>query len=147
MSSPTLMHCRPSRCSSSERKFGPEPNRGRAGGELASQTGFGSNPLPQREAQRMFPALIDCDVHEDVPGAEAILPYLSDAWREFASLAGVMLAEGTTSFSMNPWGYHRKDSVPPGGGAPGSSLEFVVEQLLDPCEITYAVLTGDWMSL
>jgi predicted TIM-barrel fold metal-dependent hydrolase len=95
----------------------------------------------------MFPALIDCDVHEDVPGPEAVLPYLSEAWREFASLAGVMLAEGTTSFSMNPWGYHRKDSVPPDGGAPGSSLEFVVEQLVDPCGITYAVLTGDWMSL
>src|SRR6478609_4103703 len=107
MSSPTPMPCRQSRCSRSDAKFGPEPNRGGARGELASKWASVES-LRQREAQRMFPALIDCDVHEDVPGAEAILPYLSDAWREFASLAGVMLAEGTTSFSMNPWGYHRK---------------------------------------
>jgi predicted TIM-barrel fold metal-dependent hydrolase len=95
----------------------------------------------------MYPALIDCDVHEDVPGEAAVLPYMSEAWREFASLDSVMLADGTKSFSLNPWGYHRADSVPPGGGAPGSSVEFVAEQLLDPYDITYAVLTGDWMSL
>jgi len=95
----------------------------------------------------MYSALIDCDVHEDVPNEAAILPYMSAEWREFASLGGVMLADGTKSFSMNPWGYHRHDSVPPDGGAPGSSLPFLAEQLLDPHDVTNAVLTGDWMSL
>jgi predicted TIM-barrel fold metal-dependent hydrolase len=95
----------------------------------------------------MHPALIDCDVHEDVRGQESLLPYLSEEWREFATLGSVMLADGTTSYSLNPWGYHRRDSLPPDGGPPGSSPGFMAEQLLDAHGVTSAVLTGDWMSL
>jgi predicted TIM-barrel fold metal-dependent hydrolase len=95
----------------------------------------------------MFPALIDCDVHEDVRGPDSVLPYFSEAWREFASLAGVTLYDGINAAASNPWGYHRNDSVPPDGGPPGSSAEFMMEQLVDAYDVTYAVLTGDGMSL
>jgi uncharacterized protein len=95
----------------------------------------------------MYPALVDCDVHEDVKGQDALLEYMSAEWREFVGLGGVFLAEGHRTWGLNPWGYHRRDTVPPDGGTPGSSPEFVIEQLIDPCHITHAVLTGDWISL
>lgn len=95
----------------------------------------------------MYPALIDCDVHEDISEQDALLPYMSEEWREFVGLGGVFLAEGHATHGLNPWGYNRRDSTPPGGGVPGSSWEFVAEQLLDPYDITNAVLTGGWMSL
>jgi predicted TIM-barrel fold metal-dependent hydrolase len=95
----------------------------------------------------MYPALIDCDVHEDISGQDALLPYLTEEWREFVGLGGVFLAEGHATHGLNPWGYIRRDAAPPGGGVPGSSPEFMAEQLLDPYEITFAVLTGGWMAL
>lgn len=95
----------------------------------------------------MYPALIDCDVHEDISEQDALLPYLSAEWREFVELGGVFLSEGVATYGLNPWGYNRRDSIPPGGGVPGSSPEFMAEQLLDPHEITNAVLTGGWIAL
>jgi uncharacterized protein len=95
----------------------------------------------------VYPALIDCDVHEDVRGVDCVLPYLPAGWREFAANEHVALLDGNKSFGTNPWGYHRKDSIPPDGGPPGSSPEFMVEQLLDAHDVSYAVLTGDAMSL
>jgi predicted TIM-barrel fold metal-dependent hydrolase len=95
----------------------------------------------------MYSNLIDCDVHEDVTGRDAVLAYMSEEWREFASLEGVFLYDGINAAASNPWGYQRLDSTPPDGGPPGSSLEFVAEQLLDPYDVTHAVLTGDGMSL
>jgi uncharacterized protein len=95
----------------------------------------------------MYPALIDCDVHEDISEQDALLPYLTEEWREFVGLGGVFLAEGHATYGLNPWGYIRRDAAPPGGGVPGSSPEFMAEQLLDPYDITFAVLTGGWMSL
>src|SRR3954447_17810986 len=90
--------------------------------------------------------LIDCDVHEDVRSTEAVIAYMSDSWREFASLQGTALVDGISSSGLNPYGYHRKDSLPPEGGPPGSSPSFMAEQLLDPLGIDHAVLTGDAMS-
>jgi uncharacterized protein len=95
----------------------------------------------------MYPALIDCDVHEDIAHQDELLPYLPEEWREFVGLGGVFLAEGHASYGLNPWGYVRRDAVPADGEVPGSSPEFMVEQLLDQYEITNAVLTGGWMSL
>ena len=95
----------------------------------------------------MYPALIDCDVHEDISEQDALLPYLTEEWREFVGLGGVLLAEGHATYGLNPWGYIRRDASPPGGGVPGSSPAFMAEQLLDPYDITFAVLTGGWMSL
>ncbi len=89
------------------------------------------------------PALIDCDVHEDIRSHEELMPYISKPWRDFAGLQGMMFGSPVASYGRNPFGYHRKDSVPPGGGRPGSSPEFMIQQLLDPFNVTYAVLTGD----
>jgi hypothetical protein len=52
--------------------------------------------------------------------------------------ASIYAARGTyPRFSPNT---SRRDSWPPNGGAPGSDVDFIREQLLDPYNITYGVL-------
>ena len=86
--------------------------------------------------------IIDCDVHP-YPKAGALNKYLSERWRkhiaEYGQMtAGVYAARGTyPRFSPNT---SRRDSWPPNGGAPGSDVDFIREQLLDPYNITYGVL-------
>ena len=97
----------------------------------------------------MYPALIDCDVHEDISEQDALLPYLTEEWREFVGLGGVCLAEGHATYGLNPWGYVRRDAVPPDGGVPGiiAGVHRPRAAARDQHEITFAVLTGGWMSL
>ncbi len=75
------------------------------------------------------------------PGA--LNPYLSERWRkhlaEYGKFnCGPYADRGTyPRFSPNT---SRRDSWPPGGGPPGSDVEFMREQLLDAYNIAYGVL-------
>src|SRR6201994_594773 len=86
--------------------------------------------------------IIDCDVHP-YPKAGALAKYLSERWRthiaEYGQMTtGIYAARGTyPRFSPNT---SRRDSWPPNGGPPGSDVDFIREQLLDPYNITYGVL-------
>jgi predicted TIM-barrel fold metal-dependent hydrolase len=86
--------------------------------------------------------IIDCDVHP-YPKAGALNKYLSERWRKHVAeygqmTAGIYAARGAyPRFSPNT---SRRDSWPPSGGAPGSDVDFIREQLLDPYNITYGVL-------
>ena len=35
-------------------------------------------------------SIIDCDIHNAVPGLEALFPYLSEHWRQHARTIGVL---------------------------------------------------------
>src|SRR5690242_4127329 len=95
-----------------------------------------------------------------------LFPYLSKGWQDFvlgpaldSSLrpTGVPAAldpggrntviSGGSMAANNPFGYTRKDAFPSEGGPPGSSLQLMIEQLLDPYDIQGAVLTGGYVSL
>ncbi|MGH2404478.1 MAG: amidohydrolase family protein [bacterium] len=89
--------------------------------------------------------LIDADVHHTV-SLKDLRPYLSDYWNHFIDNTGV------TGIPSNPYpktghGGIRTDSVPPGGGRPGSSYEFMREQLLDEWNITHAILNSNFQML
>jgi predicted TIM-barrel fold metal-dependent hydrolase len=86
--------------------------------------------------------IVDCDVHP-YPKAGALNKYLSERWRKHVAEYGqfttsIYAARGIyPRFAPNT---SRRDSWPPNGGAPGSDVDFIREQLLDPYNITYGVL-------
>jgi uncharacterized protein len=98
---------------------------------------------------------IDCDVHQELANAdEDLFPYLSTGWQDFVRGAqhftgssgsiphAVSVNPSYRMYASNPQGFLRKDALPSDGSFAGSSLPLMVEQLLDPFEIRYAVLTG-----
>jgi hypothetical protein len=86
--------------------------------------------------------IIDCDVHP-YPKAGALNQYLSERWRkhlaEYGKFnCGIYADRGTyPRFSPNT---SRRDAWPANGGAPGSDLDMIREQLLDQYNIVYGVL-------
>ncbi len=73
---------------------------------------------------------IDCDIHNVVPRVEALFPYLSQHWVETVTQT---LFKGAVDASYPPRAptSARPGSTPP-DGPPGSSLELLREQVLEP---------------
>jgi predicted TIM-barrel fold metal-dependent hydrolase len=103
---------------------------------------------------------IDCDVHQELRSADDDLyPYLSSGWQDF--VRGYQRATGSVDsiahavtanpayrlYASNPLGYDRKDAIPADGSLAGSSVELMVDQLLDQFGIRYAILTGGELPL
>src|SRR5262245_61075646 len=95
-------------------------------------------------------AVIDCDIHQEVNDEDELLPYLSEAWREFYLAPEVpghrarnKMSPPIQSFGLNPYSYERRDAWPPDGSHPGSSPEFMLEQLGEAYDVGALVLTGD----
>jgi predicted TIM-barrel fold metal-dependent hydrolase len=82
----------------------------------------------RRAAFRIF----DADVHHQYPSHEALAPYLPEG-------SPAPYYGGGTGIP-NPRGAYRMDTVPPGGGVPGSDPAFVAVDHLDRYGIEYAVL-------
>lgn len=84
-------------------------------------------------------ARIDCDVHCNVPGVEALFPYLSHHWREHISQT---LFKGPidTAYPRNAPPTARPDSHPPEGGVPASDLSLIQRQVLDSPDLELAIL-------
>src|SRR5262249_4700840 len=106
------------------------------------------------------PGPIDCDVHQELRNADDdLFPYLSSGWQDF--VRGYQRVAGSTDsiahavttnpayrlHPRTPAGYDRKDASPAAGSLAGSSLTLMGEQLLDPFEISYAILTGGELPL
>jgi predicted TIM-barrel fold metal-dependent hydrolase len=104
--------------------------------------------------------LIDCDVHQELRSADDDLcPYMAAGWREFVrgyermTGSAASIAHGVTTnpsyrlYANNPLGYDRKDAIPADGSLAGSSPELMIEQLLDPYGVEYAILTGGELGL
>lgn len=82
--------------------------------------------------------MIDCDVHNSVPGVEALYPYLSDHWVEYCKQSAF---KGPTDTAYPPKapttvGPLWRGTEP----APGTSVEAIRDQLLDPLGVEIAVL-------
>jgi predicted TIM-barrel fold metal-dependent hydrolase len=88
--------------------------------------------------------VIDCDVHHEWPRPEALLPYLSEAWKaQYAGYPdGRMAALVPSNHLINPvpGSAGRVDAYPAGGGPPGSDYELMREQLLEPFRVERAIL-------
>ena len=85
--------------------------------------------------------IVDCDVHNGLPNRDALKPYLAARWHaEYDELVG--RNPGGMMIGARPSkGIFREDSKPPSGGAPGSDLGFLQEQLLERFHISRAILS------
>jgi hypothetical protein len=86
--------------------------------------------------------IIDCDIHP-FPKPGAVERYLPERWRKHVAQYGKFgtgpYADRGTYPRFQPY-LSRRDSFPPNGGAPGSDVDFMREQLLDRYNIAYGVL-------
>jgi uncharacterized protein len=96
----------------------------------------------RQRAERVKPAVIDCDVHPKA-SPEALHPYLSNRWRDYWQTYGVRSRHGFAKGYPYPKGTPqaaRRDAWPPGGGLPGSDLDFMRAQHLDHYGIEFGVM-------
>ena len=98
---------------------------------------------PVRERTRCAkPAVIDCDIHPKA-SYEALRPHLSHRWWDYLNTYGLRARHGFARGYPYPKGTPqaaRRDSWPPGGGLPGSDLDFMRAQHLDPYGIEIGVM-------
>jgi predicted TIM-barrel fold metal-dependent hydrolase len=80
--------------------------------------------------------VIDCDLHCNVPKIDALFPYLSDFWREYCTQSAFRGPVDTAY----PKG-HRTTARPESGSPPGSSVDLLREQALDPWNAEIGILT------
>jgi uncharacterized protein len=86
---------------------------------------------------------IDCDVHPAVPSLKALLPYMSDHWRESLTERGMHELDSIAYPDNSPltarpdW---RPQSSGGGAGKAGSSLEDLQKHILDPQGTQFAIL-------
>ena len=87
--------------------------------------------------------VIDCDIHPSLANRNAILPFLSKRWQEHLLTFGDHLRTpyiGTTPYPRSSPLIARRDAWPPTGGNPGSDLDFMRLQHLDPNGIEIGIL-------
>jgi len=87
-------------------------------------------------------SIIDCDIHNAVPGLDALFPYLPERWRRHAQTIGMRgrnaLAKGHVYPKSSPEAC-RVDAWP-SSGPPGSDLALMQHQHLDPLGIAIGIL-------
>jgi predicted TIM-barrel fold metal-dependent hydrolase len=88
-------------------------------------------------------AIADCDIHPALPKGGGLAPYLERKWLQHLAAFGPGSRTGFLSGPPYPKGQpdaSRRDSYPPDGGRPGSSLDFMRAQHLDPNGVALGLL-------
>lgn len=82
--------------------------------------------------------IVDTDVHINFASLKSLFPYLEDRWRDYIVESGM----GGLESNLYPAGVPNVylEGSRPQSGPPGSSLELLQSQLLDPWQLQYAVL-------
>lgn len=83
--------------------------------------------------------IIDCDVHNTVPSIKALYPYLPVRWQDYLSEHDIKSLEPNYYPRGTPLAA-RPESVPESGAPPGSDLQLLRQQVLDPLNVRCAVL-------
>jgi predicted TIM-barrel fold metal-dependent hydrolase len=91
----------------------------------------------QDRAQRVRPAIIDTDVHNELEPFEDLHPYLDDHWLRHLSAYGL---HGYSGAAYPRFVNRRADAKPPSGRPEGSDCAFTSVQLLDEWNVAYAIL-------
>jgi uncharacterized protein len=97
-----------------------------------------------KQESRVGLAIADGDIHPRPKTPRDFDPYLSQRWREHFATYGMIPRHQYQAGPAYPKGNpdaSRRDAYPP-GGRPGSDLEFMRQQLLDPCNIELGVLNA-----
>src|SRR5262245_56151223 len=87
---------------------------------------------PGRSMKVPLKGAIDCDLHPAMPSAAALLPYVSEYWRDqFVDRRIDHYPSALTNDPPNPPSNARPDWRQP-SGAPGGDLDMIRRQALDP---------------
>jgi predicted TIM-barrel fold metal-dependent hydrolase len=85
-------------------------------------------------------AVIDCDIHNTLASDAVLGEFLPERWRKHLADHGIRFYyPGAFYPRLNP-NAARTDAWPPGGGIPGSDLDFLRVQLLDAWNLEYGIL-------
>ena len=94
--------------------------------------------------QKFKLAIADCDIHPTPKSVPVeIYPYLSKRWQDYMETYGIIYRQGFPTGPAFPKGQPnaaRRDAYPPGGGKPGSDLDFMRSQHLDPNNVQLGIL-------
>lgn len=89
-------------------------------------------------------AIADCDIHPSPKSLPLeIYPFLSKRWQAYMETYGLIYRQGFPTGPAFPKGQPdaaRRDAYPPNGGRPGSDLEFMRTQHLDPNNVQLGIL-------
>lgn len=88
--------------------------------------------------------LVDCDIHPRLAKPEDLRPFLSERWWQHHVTYGRRVRHGFVKGHPYPKAHPvdgmRRDAFPPGGAMPGSDLDFMRAQYLDPAGVTHGVM-------
>jgi uncharacterized protein len=87
--------------------------------------------------------IIDCDIHPLPQSLKSLYPYLARRWREHLDTFGVFPPEpflGHPHYVKATPLVGRRDAWPTSGGPPGSDVDFMRRQHLDPLEVDHGML-------
>ena len=99
--------------------------------------------LAEEEAAKSRLRIIDCDVHPSIHAHADIEQFMPKRWQEHLRTYGSHLRTpyiGTTPYPRSSPLIARRDAWPPTGGPPGSDLDFMRKQHLDPLDVEYGIL-------
>jgi predicted TIM-barrel fold metal-dependent hydrolase len=100
----------------------------------------GKDPTSKSFPEAFSGTAIDCDLHPAVPKTEALLPYLEPYWREMTAVRALdRLNLSLTSYPQNSPLACRPDWKRP-DESPGSSLESMRRDVLDPFRTRVGIL-------
>lgn len=83
--------------------------------------------------------VIDCDLHNELPGLGPLLPYLPDHWRAYAQ-ESAFTGPDANDYPKGAATTARPGSRPANGGPPGSELALLQEQVLDGWPVEIGIL-------
>jgi hypothetical protein len=87
---------------------------------------------------RTRPALIDCDLHNELDSEKDLYPYLAKRWRDHIDTFGLRSPAG--GYYPRFMG-HKEDARPPSGRKSGSESAYTRINYLDPWNVAYGILT------
>ncbi len=85
-------------------------------------------------------AIIDCDIHNEVPSLKTLLPYLPAHWQDYIN-ESAFVGPDANDYPKNAPTTARAGSRP-ADGPPGSDLALMREQVLDAWQVDYGILTN-----
>jgi predicted TIM-barrel fold metal-dependent hydrolase len=99
--------------------------------------------LEQEKTAKTRLRIIDCDVHPSLHAYADLNAFLPKRWQDHLKTYGSHLRTpyiGTTPYPRSSPLIARRDAWPPTGGPPGSDLDFMRKQHLDPLDIEFGIL-------
>lgn len=100
------------------------------------------DPRPQLQAGSRL-AIADCDIHHSPKSFKLLYPYLAQNWRDHIDRYGTLprqAFQAGPAFPKSQPDASRRDAWPPGGGRPGSDLDFMRAHHLDAHSIELGIL-------